>query len=133
MLINKYTLTPQKSIEKRDILIWGSYDPNAYADLNSMRRYTKLDVVKIEELVKRGYIDLRDHPNLQPENWELINFIKEFPQYTAFGFAVWGYMCIQGLEKDGFFESQRERESFFEISKWAMEYLITNRKVYCKY
>ena len=75
-----------RDYKKRDKIIFGAYEPYKYS--GDIRRFQRLDLNKMEELVANNFVDLSDAQNLAPTAGTFYSFLKKYPFYYVGGYVV---------------------------------------------
>ena len=75
-----------RDYKKRDEIIFGAYEPDKYS--GDIRRFQRLDLNKMEELVANNFVDLDDTQNLAPTAGTFYSFLKKYPFYYVGGYVV---------------------------------------------
>lgn len=73
-------------IEKRDTMIFGEYNKNAY--YGGARKFDRLGVDKLTWLIDNDFIEIDERQNMSPSTAEFYEFMQKYPSYKARGYVV---------------------------------------------
>ena len=119
--------------KKRDIIIYGEHDREAYR--GGWRRFENLSLDTLKQLVDQNYIDLDERQNNSPSVREIMEFMEKYPDYTAHGYVISAKrpdyrVSLEGVEKRAPAASKEEKEEFKRLFKYADECNMTDC-MYC--
>jgi hypothetical protein len=121
-----------KDIEKRDKILFGSYNPDDY--MGGIKRFDNVTVETLNKLIDEEFLDGDGTQNYSPTVDEFIEFMDEYPNWTAFGYAVSNHrgdyrITVTGIERnEGMTQIDKELEDFVDLARHAEEFDI---KGYC--
>ena len=73
-------------IAKRDTIIFGAYEPAKYT--GGLRLFNNLDATTLGKLLDEGFANPRERQNEAPSIKRIYNFMRQYPEYRAHGYAV---------------------------------------------
>lgn len=76
------TLNPNRRM--RDEIIFGDGTESKY----DVKRFDKLDLKQLNELVENNFIDLADCQNDSPSAGQFLALMKKYPEVSAHGYVV---------------------------------------------
>ena len=122
-----------KDVRTRDELIFGEYDREAYS--GGVRHFEKLSLSTLEKLVAQNFIDLDDQQNNCPCVKAILGFMRNYPDYTAHGYAVSvereDYrVSLEGVAKNREADTIEELKGFTEMFRFADDF-CTDGEMYC--
>ena len=122
-----------KDVKTRDEIIFGSYSEKSYG--GGYRSFKKLSLAKLDELVAKDFIDLKDRQNSCPSVKEIMAFIRKYPDYAAHGYAITidrgDYrVSLEGVVKDSSASSMEELKDFVDMFRFA-DVFDTDGRMYC--
>ena len=121
-----------KDIEKRDKILFGSYNPDDY--MGGIKRFDNVTVETLNKLIDEEFLDGDGTQNYSPTVDKFIEFMEEYPNWTAFGYAVSNHrgdyrITVTGIERnEGMTQIDKELEDFVDLARHAEEFDI---KGYC--
>lgn len=123
-----------KNEKVRDEIIFDKHDKKAY--MGGIRRFEKLPVEKLKELVDLEFIDPDDGHNAAPVTQTILEFMTLYPDYTAMGYVVSVQrddyrMNVDGVEKDSGTSTAAELEDFKTTFGDADEFTADDDEMYC--
>lgn len=81
--------TLNKDYKKRNEIIFGDDDVDSKDNwLGGTRRFESLDLEQLELLIKNKFIDLEECQNCSPSVADFRDFMKQYPEVMAHGYAV---------------------------------------------
>ena len=122
-----------KDVKVRDEIIFGAYNEARYG--GGIRSFKNLCLAKLEKLVEKDFIDLRDRQNNCPSVKEIWTFMQKYPDYKAHGYAVTiqreDYrVSLEGVSKDRSADTIEELKDFVDMFRYADNFDIEGR-MYC--
>lgn len=123
-----------KNYELRDQIIFGNCDDYSY----DVKHFTNLTLTQLLKLIELDFIELDECQNYSPTTEEILEFIGKYPQYVAHGYVVnirrSDYRTtLEGVYKQGKFDSEKEHKDFYELFSEADELIVNNNEIYCWY
>ena len=108
-----------RDIEKRDEIIFGKYEPEAYRS-GGMCRFENLSLEKLKQLVDLNFISLEERQNDSPSVREFIEFMEKYSGYTVMGYAISAdrrdyRVSLEGIEKNNYVDSGEEISEFINL------------------
>jgi hypothetical protein len=103
--------------------------------LGGIARFISLTVEKLEELIKRNFLNLDDKQNEAPTIQEFYELMKKYPCVKAHGYAVdkerSDYrISIEGLHHVGNDISKELQLDFMKLCRKADDLTCTDKKLY---
>lgn len=114
-----------KNIRKRDEIIFGNYDPEAY--MGGIRRFEDLSYETLKQLVDEGFVDVEECHNCSPSIQDMMEFAeKHDKQYLFDGYVVSDKrddyrVSVDGFKRVGPFETFAEQNEFADFCSEADE------------
>ena len=118
--------------DQRDMILFGEpYNEEKY--FGGVRHFDGMTADEYSRLFAIGAIDPEDSQNCAPAAWEIYEFIKEHPSFTAHGYVVSPErddhrISLEGV--DGTYESIEEMQDFITLFRFADEFSISNGEAY---
>lgn len=112
-----------KNIRKRDEIIFGNYDPDAY--MGGIRRFEDLSYETLKQLVDEGFVDVEECQNLSPSIQDMMQFAEKYGKHYLFdGYVVSDKrddyrVSIDGFKRVGPFEDFNEQNAFADFCSEA--------------
>lgn len=105
--------------------------------LGGVARFKNLNFLTLKKLLDLGYIDLEEKHNNAPTIAEFYKFMKNNPEYLAFGYTVTQSredcrISIRGIEHNGNFNNSSKKD-FYELFFNADEFLFNSETQFCLY
>lgn len=105
--------------------------------VGGVARFKDLDFLTLKKLIELGYIDLEEKHNKAPTISEFLEFMKNNPEYLAFGYTVDQNrddcrISIKGVEHNGSFNSNSKKD-FYKLFFNADELLFNSETQFCLY
>ena len=115
-----------KNEPKRDEIIFGSYDKEAYS--GGIRQFEEMTYNTLKQLIDEGFVDLEERQNCAPTIKELMDFAEKWGKesYRFGGYVVSAdrddyRVSIDTFTKNCEFESFAERDAFADLANEADE------------
>lgn len=105
-----------RNIRKRDEIIFGNYDPDAYG--GGVRQFEDMSYDTLKQLIDEGFVDVEDKQNYAPTIQEMMKFAEKYGKNYLFdGYVVSDKrddyrVSIDGFKRNGEFETFAERNDF---------------------
>lgn len=121
-----------KDIKKRDKILFGSYNPDDY--MGGIKHFDNVTVETLNKLIDEEFLDGDGTQNYSPTVDKFIEFMEEYPNWTAFGYAVSNHrgdyrITVTGIERnEGMTQINKELEDFVDLARDASEFDV---KGYC--
>lgn len=134
----KYTYDLNTDAKLRDEIIFGKYNEDNYSNLGEIKHFSKLSLDKLKKLIELNFILLDECQNDSPTTEEILNFMKNYPEYYAHGYTVGlqreDYrITLEGVAKDSDFDTDSEKADFLQLFRFADELAYDGQSVYCWY
>lgn len=105
-------------IAGRDKIIFGEYDPDAYA--GGIRNFEGMQLDTLKKLIEKNFIRAAERQNEAPTTAQILAFMERYPEYTAHGYAVtskrFDYrVTIEGVSKGNVADTVQELEDFTRL------------------
>ena len=117
-----------KEADKRDMYLFKEpYYSEHY--MGGLRYIDALNVNDIEWLMQNKFLDENECQNYSPSTVRFLEFLKKYPHYVAFGYAIspdrWDYrITIEGIKSVRVPTDIKEIEEFVDLCKDADEFRI---------
>ena len=105
--------------------------------LGGVARFKNLDFLTLKKLLDLGYINLEEKHNNAPTVAEFFKFMRNNPEYLAFGYTVERNrndcrISIRGIEHNGNYNNN-SKEDFYKLFFNADEVLFNSETQFCLY
>lgn len=117
-----------KNVDYRDRIIFNEkYNAKKYA--GGIRRFERLDLERLEELVKNDFVDLGERQNYSPTIEEFRFFLQNYPNYYLNGYTASPdrddyRISIDGIGADEAPATQPDTVAFVQLCRDADEFSI---------
>ena len=115
-----------RDIKKRDEILFGRYDPQAY--MGGIRRFQDLQPSVLNRLIDEGFVNIDDAQNSSPTIEELLDFAERFPGFYTFdGYVVSDKRSDYRLSIDSirrtpaYIDDREELLQFVDLARYADE------------
>lgn len=130
----KYIWDLNTDEKRRDEIIFGIYNPNAYR-YGGTKHFSGLTYDKLEQLWKENFLNPDDCQNCAPSIAEIMTFMKTNEGFTAHGYTVSKArndyrISLEGIEKQGKI-TRKDYEAFYEMFGYADEVSASDGSLYC--
>lgn len=115
-----------RNVDQRDMYLFN--EPFISDDyFGGIKHFDALNANDIEWLMQNGFLDANEGQNKSPSTIEFLEFLKKYPHYVAFGYAVspdrFDYgITITGIKSAKTTNDKIEMGDFVKFSKNADEF-----------
>jgi len=99
--------------------------------------FESLTLDSLNELVEKNFINLKECQNCSPSISEIRNFMTEYPDFTAHGYAIVPERSDYGVSLEGVSlkrkPTKEERDDFVTVFRHADSFICNNVMCFCWY